>query len=142
MKEFDSTSRVYVDSNIFIYFIEKHAGFLPQVRAIFSEISACDGILLTSELTLAECLYQPARDDNFELATLYLDLFEVSGEVELIALNGQVAKQAATVAGEVKLKLLDGIHYVSALNDGCTHFLSADAVFKSVPSIQVIHIAR
>jgi predicted nucleic acid-binding protein len=142
MNEFNSSSRVYVDSNIFIYFIEKHLGFLPQVKAIFNEISACDSLILTSELTLAECLYQPAREGDIELVALYSDLFETSGDVDLILLTGQVSKQAAMIAGQMKLKLLDAIHYVSALNDGCTHFLSADTVFKSVPAIKVIHIAR
>jgi predicted nucleic acid-binding protein len=141
MNEFDLSSRVYVDSNIFIYFIEKHAGFLTQVRSIFDEVSVSGGVLLTSELTLAEWLCLPARQEDLELVALYLELFETSGDVEQIALTGQVAKQAAMVAGQMKLKLLDAIHYVSALNAGCTHFLSADAIFKVVPSITVIHIA-
>lgn len=139
--DLDEASRVYVDSNIFIYFIEKHAGFLPQVREIFTEISATGGTILTSELALAECLYLPARKDDKGLSALYIELFEESGEVELIELTGRVAKQAALAAGQSKLKLLDAIHYVSALNEKCTHFVTADAVFRSAASMKVIHIA-
>jgi predicted nucleic acid-binding protein len=133
-------SKIYVDSNMFIYLFEKLEGFTERVVLRFSEVEKHGGRLLTSELTVAECCYKPAGDDNALLLSAYEEFFEQSGEVELISLSGSVAKRAALVGASVGLKLLDAIHYVSALDSGCTHFLTGDKAFKSSAGLRVVQL--
>jgi predicted nucleic acid-binding protein len=50
------------------------------------------------------------------------------------------SERAALVGASVGLKLLDAIHYVSARDAGCTHFLTADKVFKSSAGLHLIQL--
>jgi predicted nucleic acid-binding protein len=133
-------SKVYVDSNMFIYLFEKKEGFAEHVVLRFSEVEKLGGRLLTSELTIAECCYRPAGDGNGLLLSAYQDFFEESGEVELVLLSGSMVKRAALVGASLGLKLLDAIHYVSALDAGCTHFLTGDKAFKSSSELRVVQL--
>jgi predicted nucleic acid-binding protein len=133
-------STVYVDSNIFIYQFEDMPGYADRVEAQFAQISRDGGKLVTSELTLAECSYKPAAENNAKLVAAYEEFFERGGEVQLVPLTGEVAKRAAQNGGSWGLKLLDAIHYVSALEGGCNVLLTADRKFKSGPTLRVMHI--
>ncbi len=141
MNEIERGSLIYLDSNIFIYFVETTPGFHPLVKDLFAHIAKVGAIVLTSELTLAECIYQPSRDEDQELVLLYEGLLEKSGDVELLGLDGALVKRAALDGGALGLKLFDAIHFVSALEVGCDYFVTADAAFKSGPAMKVLRLA-
>jgi predicted nucleic acid-binding protein len=129
---------VYIDTNIFIYFIEATPGFFAKVRNLFLHIRDAGARIVTSEMTVAECVYKPARDGNQKHLRIYEALLEKSGDVGLIPLTGAVTKRAALIVGKLGLKLIDAIHYLSALEAGCTVFVTSDAAFKSGPNMQVV----
>ena len=133
-------NKVYIDSNMFIYQFEKLDGFAERAAMLFSEVEIQGGRLVTSELTIAECCYRPAGDGNGLLLSAYQDFFEESGEVELVLLSGSLVKRAALIGALLGLKLLDAIHYVSALDAGCTHFLTGDKAFKSSSELRVVQL--
>ena len=54
--------RVYFDANIIIYAVEGFAPFLAQLRALTGAMNAGEIIAVTSELTLAEVLVKPLKD--------------------------------------------------------------------------------
>jgi predicted nucleic acid-binding protein len=141
MNEIERGSLVYLASNIFIYFIETTPGFHPLVKDLFAHVAQVGAIVLTSELTLAECIYQPGRDVDQPLVLLYKSLLERSGDVELLELDGALVKRAALDGGAIGLKLFDAIHFVSALEVGCDFFITADAAFKSGPAMKVMRLA-
>lgn len=141
MNEISESSRVYVDSNVFIYFLEATPEFFALAKEVFEQIDAVGARLFTNEYTLAECIYQPSRSGNFSLVTKYESLFEKEGEVELLGLDGALAKRAAFVGGSLGLKLADAIHFMSALEAGCDFFVTADTAFKSGPAMKVLRLA-
>ena len=141
MSEFEKGSLVYIDSNIFIYFIETTPGFLPLVKRLFSQMAESGASAVTSQLTLAECIYRPSRNEDHELVLLYESLLESSGDVVALALDGALIKRAALNCGALGLKLLDAIHFVSALEAGCDFFVTADTAFKSGPAMKVLRLA-
>jgi predicted nucleic acid-binding protein len=137
MDEIAAGAAVYVDTNIFIYFIEATPGLYERAAAAFTQLAEKTARVVTSELTVAECLYLPARDANRELIAVYDRLFDTTGDVTLLSLTGILARRAAINGGAMGLKLMDAIHYQSALEAGCSHFLTADSRFKSGPSLRV-----
>lgn len=141
MDEVQAESRVYIDTNVFVYFVETTVGFFPGVKALFEHITAVGAQVVTSELTLAECVYRPSRDEDAPLVALYETLFDGKGDVEMLPLNGALARRAGLAGGVLGLKLMDAIHYVSALEAGCNVFVSGDGSFKSGPSMTVIKVA-
>jgi predicted nucleic acid-binding protein len=76
MNEISSVSRVYVDSNIFIYFLELNPDYFIKAQEFFVHVDTVGARLFTNEYTLAECIYRPSRDGNFSLAAKYESLFE------------------------------------------------------------------
>jgi predicted nucleic acid-binding protein len=139
-ENFEQGNAVYVDSNVFIYHFEDQSSFSKRVSSQFANIADAGGVLVTSELTIAECCYKPAGDGNTELTAVYEAFFEESGEVRLIALSGSLVKRAALTGARAGLKLLDAIHFVSARDAGCTHFLTADKAFKSSAGLRVVQL--
>ncbi len=130
-------SAVYVDANIFIYFIEGNPLFVEPARAFLSQMDNVGARVITNEITIAECLHRPARGGNLEAIKAYERLFG-GDEIELIALDGALAKRAAMLGGALRLKLIDAIHYLSAMERGCEFFVTNDAQFRSGPKLRVL----
>lgn len=141
MYDIAANSRVYVDSNIFIYFIENTPKFHSRVESLFEEISRVDATIMTNEIAIAECLYQPAKTRNTNLIRIYESFFEAPGQIEIDLLTGELCKQAALHGGALGLKLIDAIHYFSAFEAGCSHFVTSDTSFKSGPKMKVLLIS-
>ena len=140
MNNITAASKIYIDTNIFIYLIERVEPFYEQVSALFAAISEAGARLFTSEITVAECLHKPCRSQNTQLIAIYELLFEKSSDVTLLTLNGNVAKRAVAYGAPLGLKLIDAIHVVSALDGGCDVFVSTDKKFKSTAAMRVINL--
>lgn len=132
-----SGDRIYVDSNAFIYVVENYQPFAESLRAFFAQCAAKRAVLVTSELTIAECLYRPFRERHAAFIRDYDDLF-ASDDVEIVELRGQVARYGAEIGGALRLKLLDAIHYASALQAGCSTFVSYDLQYRSRPGLRLL----
>jgi predicted nucleic acid-binding protein len=139
MTEFDSAARIYVDTNIWIYYLEAHPELWEAVDEIFAAADLAGATLFTSEITIAECLVKPARLGDEATVKLYQTFFDEGGVV-LTRLDGALARRAAISSGPLGLKLIDSIHYVSAREAGCTHMLTRDGRFKSDGELTVIGV--
>jgi predicted nucleic acid-binding protein len=141
MDRIAGSSVVYVDTNIFVYFVEAVPDFFQKTKELFEHAAAVGARLVTSEITLAECIYRPCQENDAPLVSVYETLFEQSGEIELVPLDGAIAKRAATAGGGLGLKLIDAVHYLSALEAGCDFFVTSDSAFRSGPKMAVLRIA-
>jgi predicted nucleic acid-binding protein len=141
MDKISGSSVVYIDTNIFVYFVEATPSFFQKVKELFEHVASVGARLITSEITLAECIYRPSQDHDAALVSIYEMLFEQSGEIDLVPLDGALAKRAAVAGGGVGLKLIDAIHYMSALEAGCDFFVTSDSAFRSGPKMAVLRVA-
>jgi predicted nucleic acid-binding protein len=135
-----SSSLIYIDTNIFIYFVEATPKFFEKAKAIFARVEAVEARVVTNEVTIAECIYKPALDSNLDLIRIYKKLFASKAEITLLPLDGALAKRAALNGSKLGLKLVDAIHYLSALEAGCEVFVTKDHRFKSGPKMRVVHL--
>ena len=136
-EQISRSSRIYVDTNIFIYLIEGNPERTRSVIEIFQDIVNADAIVVTSEMTVAECFYGASKQQNLAAITAYEALFS-STDIEIIPLDGALAKRAAISGAELSLKLIDSLHYICALEEGCDFFFTSDKRFKSGPYLRVI----
>lgn len=133
--------RLYLDSNIFIYFIEGNNDLQEKVVRIL-EHSERNGIqLVTSEITVAECLYGTYRADRIDLSEKYQMIFEESDLIQLIAPTLSVSKMAARVGAQNRLKLIDAIHIASAVNGNCDALVTNDLGIRPHSHLQIIHLS-
>ncbi|MRX10433.1 hypothetical protein GJ697_21590 [Pseudoduganella sp. FT25W] len=56
--------KVYVDTNVFIYFLEQNADFFAAVEPIIQAIDCKELQGFTGEITIAETLVGPYRNGN------------------------------------------------------------------------------
>ena len=134
------SSLVYIDTNVFIYFVEGEAALFHKANALFAHIDQVGARLATSEITIAECLYKPSQTNNKRAISTYEELLEHNREIEKISLTGELAKRASLNGSRIGLKLVDAIHYTSALDAGCDFFATADNQFRSGPAMTVISV--
>jgi predicted nucleic acid-binding protein len=134
-------AKIYVDTNIFIYLIEGHESFFRAANGFIRDCRSKAALLLTSELTVAECLYGAYKAQDRRKVDAYRELFSVSNIMQLLPLDRQVALDGARLGAPLGLKLIDGIHYASALRAGCDLFVSSDRRISRLPDIPVTRLA-
>jgi predicted nucleic acid-binding protein len=131
-------SRIFWDTNLFIYLWEDYGVVSETVRDLRTKMLHRGDQLLTSTLTLAEILVKPTAAGDAELCRKYEDA--ISSVALLIPLDTRVAKIFAAIRRDRLLKAPDVIQLASAASVGADLFITNDARLqgKHVPGIQFI----
>jgi predicted nucleic acid-binding protein len=132
--------KIYVDSNVVIYFIEGETGHQDKANALF-EFAVTENIpLMTSEITFGECLYGAYKRERIESVTQFESLFHEVGLFNFIPAAIEIIKRAAKIGADQRLKLIDAIHFASALDVGCDVFVTNDRGIKSTSDLTVVQL--
>lgn len=127
--------RLCLDANAIIHGVEgpfaRRASVLRWVR----EVARHDGgVILTSRLSTLECLIRPLRDANHALVQEYEGFF---GRVQLVEIDKQVVRQAASLRAHLNVSTPDAIHLASAVISRADAFLTAD---KDLVRCKEVHV--
>lgn len=129
--------RVYLDANIVIYAVEGLPTYIDQIRALMTAVNASEIIAVTSDLTLAETLVKPFKDQQPALQQAYKVFLTPTPALEVVPVSRAILEYSAQLRATTKLKLPDAIHMATALRHQCDPFLTNDEVFKSLNLAQV-----
>ncbi len=69
LSQLKGETSVYLDTNCFIYFLEKHPLFFTIIFPVFEAAVTAGFQIVTSELTLAELLIRPCQLGRADIAT-------------------------------------------------------------------------
>ena len=116
--------RVYLDANFFIRFVESSDDRLVHV---FEQASEGTAILFTSELTVAELLVNPMRNEDLQLENIYRELLTSDDGFSVVPVSREVLVHSARIRATVGNKLPDAIHVATAVTCSCNLVLSSDA---------------
>jgi predicted nucleic acid-binding protein len=132
--------RVYFDANIIIYLVEGFAPFLDQLRALSTALNTGEILAITSELTLAEVLVKPLKDQLSAIQQAYKIFLTPTPALNVVAIHYAILEEAAQLRATTKLKLPDAIHLATARQQQCDSFLTNDAVFRTlnVPQVKLL----
>ena len=132
-------SRIFFDTNLFIYLLEDSGARGAKVSGILERISGRRDELLTSTLTLAEVLVKPLSVGEIVWADRYEKLLNTPG-VSLLAFDRASARIYAQLRQDKTLKPPDAIQLSCAANAKCDLFITNDERLsrKNVPGIQFI----
>ena len=97
--------------------------FLKSVVSNFHQI-------ITSELTLAECLIRPIRIDNKELENMYLDYIVNNERITLEKIDMKTLMIAVDIRAKKNFKILDAIHIATAIKNRCSAIFTNDKQFN------------
>jgi predicted nucleic acid-binding protein len=93
--------------------------------------------VVSSELSLLEVLVKPLRDGNQALATLYRNILLGTAGMVCMPISRAILESAAQLRANHKLRTPDAIHAASSMNFGCSLFVTNDAGFRQVSSLEV-----
>jgi predicted nucleic acid-binding protein len=129
---------LFLDSAPIIYFVEKHPTYLPLLIPFFSAIDQNKIQVVTSPITLAECLVHPLKIGDLDLATSFEKLIVHRNNTFFAATNPIIAKQAADIRAHYGLKLPDSIQIATAIFMKCDLLITNDVDFKRVKEITIV----
>ncbi|MEA2899389.1 MAG: hypothetical protein QOJ84_5004 [Bradyrhizobium sp.] len=117
---------VYLDSNIFIYAVQKSDRWAKPAEVLLKAIDEQKVRAVASELVLAEVLSKPFAFGNTRQIEQYQRLLSSGTGLSMVNVSRDVLVVAAQLRGEMGFKLFDGIHVVTARFAGCDYFLTQD----------------
>jgi predicted nucleic acid-binding protein len=132
-------SRIFFDTNLFIYLLEGEGERGLRVRDLVERMSARRDELMTSTLTLAELLVKPFSIGDLESADRYEKLLTAPG-VSVFPFDKASARIYAQLRQDKTLKAPDIIQLACAASARCDLFITNDDHLskKIVPGIQFI----
>jgi len=132
-------SRIFLDSNLFIYQLEDLGPRGNRANVIFERLSLRNDTVLTSTLTVGEVLVKPIRTGNRVLETKYRDLLR-EPEVRVLAFDRTAGEIFARVRQDRTIKAPDAIQLATAASAGYDLFITNDDRLTAahVPGIQFI----
>jgi predicted nucleic acid-binding protein len=130
--------RVYFDANVFIYLMEGFPALDAELNDIRDSIFHGESEICTSELTLCEVLVPAFRANDTRVLALYRQFIEDSGAFELVPTTRNTYVRAGLLRAQQGLKTPDAIHMASAIESGCTAFLTNDRPLKAPRDIAVL----
>jgi predicted nucleic acid-binding protein len=131
-------SRIFWDTNLFIYLWEDYGDLSQAVQDLRTKMLRRGDQLLTSTFTLGEILVKPTLAGNIELCKKYE--YAIASSALLIPLDTTVAKIYASIRRDRFLRAPDVIQLASAASVGADLFVTNDTRLqgKQVAGIQFI----
>lgn len=132
---------VALDTAPFIYLIEEHEAYLPVVEPVFAAIDSGRIAAVTSTLTLLEVLVVPLRAADMALARRYEELLGSSRGLDLVEVSRAVLRDAAALRAATAMRTPDTIQIATALQRGCTSFLTNDRALPALPGLRILQVS-
>ena len=131
-------SRIFWDTNLFIYLFESFGPLSKQVAALRSRMIARGDQLLTSTMTLGEILVKPSRSGDTKAAAYYQNVITSTAVVVPFAEKSAVIY--ARIRIDRSLHPPDAIQLACAASEGVDLFITNDTRLhsKQIPGIQFI----
>lgn len=131
-------SEIYVDTSIFIYYLEKSTRYFQIARDFFEKCYDKNIKLLTSVVTIEEYCVFPFLENNM-IAIKNFNAFVDGMKISLVNVDKIVALEAAKIRAKYRgFKALDSIHLATALTSNVKTFLTNDKQLKQMKDLQVV----
>lgn len=132
--------KVYLDTSVFIYFIENHPRYYDLCDAVFKSLE--DGRIeaATSTLTMLEVLVQPYRLKRDDLVLKFYALLTTYPHLTWIPMTLDISDRAAQLRAEYNLKTPDAIQLASAISSGAAVVICNDRGFRKITEIECLMI--
>jgi predicted nucleic acid-binding protein len=132
-------SRIFWDTNLFIYLLEGSGDLFRRTQRILDRMTTRKDELVTSTLTLGEVMSKPMELGQSDLANRY-DRFLNSPGVQVVSFDRDAARIFAKIRRDRTIKPPDAIQLSCAAAAGANLFITNDARLsqKTVPGVDFI----
>lgn len=131
---------IYFDTNVFIYALEGHEEYKTVLAQIFTQVAEENLSTITSEISLAECLVKPVKDNNEAAIAAYKKHIASNSLLNVISIDRNILIESASLRCELGLKLPDAIHMATAVAKDCKTFITNDRKLKTPEGMQQVYL--
>jgi predicted nucleic acid-binding protein len=131
---------VGLDTAIFIYFIEEHQRYIPEIAPLFEAADAGRIEIVVSALTLLEVLVVPYRAGNTKLAEAYEAMLTGGRGIRMVELGRDHLRHAAYLRATTGVSTPDGLQLATSLASGCSAFVTNDRRLPTIPGLRILQL--
>lgn len=134
--------RVYLDTNIFVYFLDRNPDYFPVVAPIIEAVDS--GVIIghTGDAAIAETLVKPYQTGNQSLVANFKAFFSTEDFLSICPHDAGAFDLAAQLRATRGLKFIDALHYATAIRAGCKFFVTNDGGIQSSDVLEVILVNK
>ena len=128
-----------LDTCVLIYHIERHPVYFPITQPLLAAVE--DGYLaaVASILTLMEITVRPWQLQRSDVVQDYEEILTHFPNLTLVDVTRDIARQAARLRAQYRLRPADALHVATALVFGATAFITNDRQLAQLrENVQVI----
>ncbi len=129
--------KIYLDSNYYIYLIEKRTKYLEVCKSLLNRIEKKGDIVIASPLILFELIRKTNTQSQNEILKLAFRNFP---NLSIANVSIDVVTKMLTIRGTYKLELPDLIHVSTAILAECDEFITNDKVLKKIKGIKITYL--
>lgn len=131
-------SRIFWDTNLFIYLLERNDEFSPMTRELRTKMLTRGDQLLTSTITLGEILIKPTQVGDAARCRKYERA--ISSAATVVAFDIKAARYYASIKTNRSIHAPDAVQLACAASAGVDLFVTNDDRLqgKLIPGIQFI----
>lgn len=133
--------RVYFDTNIVIYILERPKQFERQALALLDSLASGAFEAVTGELTISEVISGIAKFGNEDALRRCLAFFESGDVVALHPVTRDAFYHAGVLRGTLGISTPDAIHIATALDAACDVFLTNDRRLHAPQELRIVQFS-
>lgn len=130
--------RVYLDSNIFIYFLDRNPVYFPLVAPILEAIDGGRITAVTGDAAVAQVMVRPYQTSDPALIAGIKSFFGAAGFLSVLSHDAAAFDLAAHLRARHGMKFIDALHVATAINAECRFLIANDGDFRSQAAIEVV----
>lgn len=131
-----------LDTMVFIYHFEENKIYSPLTFSIFESLEKGNFNAITSILTLLEILVKPKRESNLILTERYKILLETFPNLQVKALDENIADVASSLRANYNINTPDAIQVATSLEAQADVFITNDSSLKKITEIKVLLLSE
>jgi len=109
-----SIRRLFLDTAPVIYYAERKPAYVRLVDPFFQRLDEGSLTVVTSPVTLAECLVAPLRKNQADYQQVFVDLVANGPNCILVSIDRETAILAARLRARYNLTLTDAFQVAAA----------------------------
>jgi len=124
-----------IDTSIFIYLFEDHPTYRPLAEEVLSGVESGQWRAITSVITLMEIGVRPLQSGRQGVARRYEALLVNFPNLMVVDINRDVARRAAYLRAEYRLRPADALQVAACLWGGARAFVSNDRQLARIQAL-------
>jgi predicted nucleic acid-binding protein len=137
MGRLDAGQKIALDTNLFIYLVEKNQNYFSTVKSLFDKIQKGQLIGVTSALIYTEVLSNPLQKDNVAIIDKYNVLLATFPNLIIKDVDKDIAIISAKLRAKYKIKTPDAVFIATGIAENADTFITNDDQLKKIKEIKI-----